>query len=262
MSCLGLTGVELQLCRAADAAEQAAAAASALRAQRDAAGAFATVADAVAALAVPVVLLLLLWHLWPVLREILEKRKFTIKIAGFELSAQEATDQLRTQIEDLQGKVAALSAAAAGEIDPDRGPDEVAGDRRPPERRRRGAAILWVDDVPANNAVLIAGFRDSGIEVVTAASTSEAMSLLGDGPGRFSAVISDQGRIENGTYVKDAGNGLVRQMRGAGFDVPVAIFASARGVQAARDVDVELTTISGTELRRFVEHYAGVTRAD
>jgi hypothetical protein len=117
VSCLGLQGVELQLCRAAEAAEKAAAAATALREERDAVGTFASLVDALATLALPLLLLFMLWRLWPVLRGIFETRKFTIKLAGFELSAQEATDQLRAQLEDLQVKVAALSAGPKRTVD-------------------------------------------------------------------------------------------------------------------------------------------------
>ena len=39
------------------------------------------------------------------IRELIATRKFTIKIAGFELSAQEASEQLRKEIDDLRKKV-------------------------------------------------------------------------------------------------------------------------------------------------------------
>ncbi len=266
MSCLGLQGVELQLCRAAEAAEQAAAAATALREERDAVGTFATLVDALAALALPLLLLFILWRMWPVLRGIFETRKFTIKLAGFELSAQEATDQLRAQVEDLQKEVATLSAAAAREDDKTITPDVIpASPEAPAPARRLSPRILWVDDQPANNAVLIAGFRDSGIEVTTALSTADAMGLLGDLPGRFSAVISDQGRVEDGKYRAEAGTALLRQMAAEEISVPTAIFASARGVRMGRgalEAGAALVTDSGTELRRFVETHVGGLRAD
>jgi CheY-like chemotaxis protein len=288
VSCLGLQGVELQLCRAADAAEQAATAATALREERDAVGTYATLVDALAALALPLLLLFILWRMGPVLRGIGETRKFTIKLAGFELSAQEATDQLRAQVEDLQTKVAALSVAPKWAADdffapgPPTAPRQE-GDHKPfppelletpfkpmppappPPVRRASPRILWVDDQPANNAVLIAGFRDAGIEVTTALSTADAMGLLGDLPGRFSAVISDQGRVEDGKYRAEAGTELVRQMAAEEIAVPTAIFASARGVRMGRgalDAGAVLVTDSGTELRRFVETHVGGLRAD
>jgi CheY-like chemotaxis protein len=296
VSCLGLQGVELQLCRAAEAAEQAAAAATALREQRDAVGTFATLVDALATLALPLLLLFILWRMWPVLRGIFETRKFTIKLAGFELSAQEATDQLRAQVEDLQVKVAALStapksldadgfkdiltrdvktappASPGGEGGAAPGPPEAARTQDPfapvppmAPARRASPRILWVDDQPENNAVLIAGFRDAGVEVTTARSTASAMALLGDLPDRFSAVISDQGRVEDGTYRAEAGTDLLRQMDAAGMRVPAAIFTTARGVrkgQGAIEAGAEMVTDSGTELRRFVDLHAGGLRAD
>jgi CheY-like chemotaxis protein len=131
--------------------------------------------------------------------------------------------------------------------------------------RRASPRILWVDDQPENNAVLIAGFRDAGVEVTTARSTASAMALLGDLPDRFSAVISDQGRVEDGTYRAEAGTDLLRQMDAAGMRVPAAIFTTARGVrkgQGAIEAGAEMVTDSGTELRRFVDLHAGGLRAD
>lgn len=323
MSCLGLQGVELQLCRAADAAEQAAAAATALRQERDAAEALATLLDALAGLLLPAVLLVGLWKLWPVLRGIFETRKFTVKLAGFELSAQEATEQLRSQIDDLQAKVLALQGAIKRPASewPPRAPDAIFDDlfasppapdpfglpspvpdpmapppdsddstagpsapdpsasppspdpsrptwRSPevPERHNlRPRRILWVDDNPANNAALIAAFQNDGIEVETVRSGREAVAWLWSDPDSFRAVISDQGRVEEGRYVSDAGTAMVRELRGGDIVIPVAIYTNAKGMSkrsAALDAGAELVTASATDLRRFVEKHVGGTRAD
>jgi hypothetical protein len=103
------------------------------------------------------------------------------------------------------------------------------------------------------------------MEVTTARSTAEAMALLGNEPDRFSAVISDQGRVEDGSYRAEAGTDLLRQMSAAGMRVPAAIFTSARGVRMGRgaiEAGAAMVTDSGTELRRFVDLHAGGSRAD
>ncbi len=68
-----------------------------------------------------------------------------------------------------------------------------------------------MDDQPSNNALLIASFRDSGIEVTTALTTADAAALLCDLLERFAAVISDQGRIEDGKLMETvlAGDALM-----------------------------------------------------
>lgn len=310
MSCLGLQGVELQLCRAAEAAEQAAAAANALRDREGWTDAVQAVADAIATLLLPLLALYVAWRLSPLLARIVERRSFSIKIAGFELSAQEATDQLRAQIEDLQSKVAALAlpAAAPAVVDngktiypsappppapaPARdrgGPGDAdifapappspqpARPRTPapplpaPEDPAPGAAarpaprrILWVDDRPENNAVVIAGLIEAGVEVETVGSTAEALRAL-QGPPRHAAVVSDLGRREGIAYRREAGIRLVRDMRDAGIDLPVAIFTSShglRGAPEARAVGAALVTASPTELRRFIDSHLEGSRAD
>ncbi len=231
---------------------------------------------------IPVALILLIWWLRPHIGRLLERRSFTIKVAGFELSAQEATDQLRSQVDDLQRKVAALVAATGVEVGdapgagagPGAGPGGEAGtgggsgpmsEGVPGLERLPARHILWVDDEPAGNAVLMAGFRDAGIEVTTARSTAEAMALLMELGDRVGAVVSDQGRVEDGRLRLEAGTDLVRQMAEAGMRLPVAIFTSARGARgggAARKAGAEMVTSSATDLRRFVERHVGATGAD
>ncbi len=119
--------------------------------------------------------------------------------------------------------------------------------------------------ISPSSQLLIASFRDSGIEVTTALTTADAAALLGDLPERFAAVISDQGRIEDGKYRASAGTELLRQMQEMESRPPAAIFTSARGVRMGKDAlkaGAELVTDSGTELRSFVERHVGGARAD
>jgi hypothetical protein len=70
--------------------------------------------DALAHLAWPVLAGVVLWRPLPVLAEVLRSRGFAIKVGGFELSAQEATDQLRSKLSELQARIEELRPAAEG----------------------------------------------------------------------------------------------------------------------------------------------------
>jgi hypothetical protein len=72
---------------------------------------------AIATLLWPVLALLAIWRLLPVIHSVVESaksRKFSIKIAGQELSMEEASQQNRSLIEDLQAKVIDLTKRIDG----------------------------------------------------------------------------------------------------------------------------------------------------
>ncbi len=80
--------------------------------------------------------------------------------------------------------------------------------------------ILWVDDVPDNNAFPARVLSSAGAEIVTALSTEQALAAR----GAFDLVISDLGRGAQ----RDAGVETVRALRQAGYKAPIIIFASTR----------------------------------
>lgn len=257
MSCEGLLGAELQVCQAARAAAEAANAATRLAQGTSAVENAVALLGAVGTLLLPIAALVFVFRLWPTLRDIFETRKFTLKIGGFELSAQEVTDQLRAQIDDLQAKVAELERRSARPAIADAEAEPVPAPLLPSGPRR----ILWVDDSPSNNAAMIAAFRNEGIEVETVLSGREAIAMLWADPEHFAAVITDQGRVEDGRFLAEAGTALVREMRGGGIDVPVAVFTSAAGVRSgtgALAAGAETVTASAVDIRAFVERHVGV----
>ena len=172
-----------------------------------------------------VVLLRVLPHLPGVvadLRHALRTRAFKVRVGGAELSVEQATDQLRRQVSDLQTLMAAQLA--------ERGPAGAAAAVASPWRDR--PTVLWVDDRPEGNALEVAKLRDDGVEVLQARSTGEAMDVLTLRRG-VRAVITDLGRDEGGEFRPHAGLALLRQLREAGFELPVLVYTSPRGV--ARD---------------------------
>ena len=196
------------------------------------------------------------------LRRAMRTRAFTVKIGGAELSVEEATEQLRRQVTDLQDQVAAQLArrvppATAGSAPggPVAGgpPPDPAGpppDRGRPSERAR-ATVLWVDDRPDDNALEIAKLRDDGVEVLQARSTFEAMDVLSLRRG-VDAVVTDLGRAEDGEFRTHAGLALLRQLREAELDLPVLVYTSRERValdrQDALDAGAKVVTASPTEL--------------
>jgi len=44
----------------------------------------------------------------PSIKKLIESRAFTLKVAGLEITAQEATDQIKSQLQDLKDQVISL----------------------------------------------------------------------------------------------------------------------------------------------------------
>ena len=182
--------------------------------------------NAIAGLAWPILAAVLVWRLFPVVREIAKSRSFSIKVGGMELTVQEATEQLRLSLEDLQQKVGELRAQSR--VAPTAVP--LHKDESPSPRR-----IAWVDDNPVNNAYEIARLHNEGVEVVELTSTEDAFRTLVKKQVPVRAVISDMGRREGGMYNDKAGIDLVRQLRAASLEVPIFVYSSTKALTRSRE---------------------------
>ena len=190
------------------------------------------------------------------LRKAMRTRAFTVKIGGVELSIEDAAEQLRRQVTDLQTQVAA-QLAQRGEPGPPAAPGAPPGGPAGAEAGAGPAAdqgratILWVDDNPEGNALELAKLRDDGLEVLMARSTAEAMDVLSLRRG-VRAIVTDMGRAEDGEFRSHAGLALLRQLHEAEQDQPVLVYTSARRVeldrQDALDAGATAVTASPTEL--------------
>lgn len=224
--------------------------------------------SALASLAWPAVFAVLLFKLREPLRKLVESasgRKFTLKVAGNELSMEEASEQQRKSIDDLQFKLAELERLLAGRpassLQPapqmapvGRGAPAAGGVVRSPAAVPSASAapaastqrILWVDDHPKNNSFLIAALEERGVRVDTALSTDEALARLGQQP--YDVVISDMQRPESAK----AGIDLARQVQARALQVPVYIFCGPGAARSLRDealaAGVAEITSSGTSL--------------
>jgi CheY-like chemotaxis protein len=189
------------------------------------------------------------------LRRAMRTRGFTVKVGGVELSVEEATEQLRRQITDLQDHMASQLAAqtrpapAGPPASPGAPPGAQAPDTAVPGAER--ATILWVDDNPDANALELAKLREDGLEVLVARSTAEAMDVLSLRRG-VRAVVTDLGRSEDGEFRSHAGLALLRQLKEAEQDQPVLVYTSTRRAeldrQDALDAGATTVTASPTEL--------------
>lgn len=215
--------------------------------------------SALASLAWPAVVAVLLVKLHGPLRKLIESasaRKFTLKVAGNELSMEEASEQQGKMVRDLQLKLAELEQRLAGGAAPQAGPaaqmapaaaasprTPQAAPIRPPAQGRR---LLWVDDKPRNNSYLVAALEEQGVRVDTAASTDEGLAKFKAQP--YDIVVSDMERGEGA----QAGIDLTRRLKAMAPQLPVYIYC---GPGAARNLRAEALaagaagiTASGTEL--------------
>ena len=190
------------------------------------------------------------------LRKAMRTRAFTVRIGGVELSIEDAAEQLRRQVTDLQTQLAAQLAQrddAGPPTPPGAPPGAPAGAEAGagPAADQGRATILWVDDNPEGNALELAKLRDDGLEVLMARSTAEAMDVLSLRRG-VRAIVTDMGRAEDGEFRSHAGLALLRQLHEAEQDQPVLVYTSARRVeldrQDALDAGATAVTASPTEL--------------
>ena len=192
------------------------------------------------------------------LRRAMRTRAFTVKIGGVELSVEEAAEQLRRQVTDLQTHMAIQLAERGDRVDaapPGRpgspGAGAEADAAAAPAADQGRPTVLWVDDNPEANTLELAKLRDDGVEVLLARSTAEAMDVLSLRRG-VGAIVTDMGRTEDGEFRSHAGLALLRQLHEAEQSQPVLVYTSTRRVeldrQDALDAGAITVTSSPTEL--------------
>jgi CheY-like chemotaxis protein len=191
-----------------------------------------------AALAWPVIVIIIIFSFRQSIKELLESfksRKFTIKIAGNELTMEEATEQQSTLIDDLLKQVVALQKNVETLIAAQPTTIQTKAESIPKEMKQSVInSILWVDDNPKGNAFFIDGLLKQGINVVTALSTDEGLTKFKS--RKFDRVVSDLVRLENGVRNSSAGLDLVRQIRALDSNVPIIISTSIEPSTATREM--------------------------
>ena len=186
------------------------------------------VADLIRALtgiAWPVVIAVLLWRLYPTIVKLVSSRGFTVKVGPAELTVQEASDQMIRSTAAIQEELAAFVRGNQKQ-----GQEAVQGADGEAPRRPVLQQVLWVDDVPQNNAYEVAQLSSLGIKVVQARSTEEGLRALDRGDVVFDAAISDLGRSEEGGYDPDAGLRFIREVHSRRLRVPIFIYSTRKAL--------------------------------
>mgnify|MGYP002713157411 CR=1 FL=1 len=198
-------------------------------------------------------------------------RKFSVKIGEMELSMDELSQQQAMMIEDLQTRVNELQKKIEGGVEivatkavPETAPAERAEETETVHVAKVReeeididddiSAILWVDDQPKNNALLIESLRKHGITVIPAESTQEALERFSAIP--FNCVISDSCRKEGNKLENcQAGIELARKLRDVNDEVPIYIYTdkvNPQLKQKAESAGATAVTSSPSELLKFL----------
>jgi CheY-like chemotaxis protein len=117
-----------------------------------------------------------------------------------------------------------------------------------------GKAVLWVDDKPANNELVVRALRRFHLDVEQATSTEAGLAAMERRP--FNLVISDMGR---GPDLR-AGYDLLKALRATGSKVPFFIFSSGDTPEfrrEAKELGAQLSTNNMLELIDYVVSYLG-----
>ena len=204
--------------------------------------AIATIIDSIATLLWPVIVIIVLLYFRGAVSEVIRstrQRGFSVKVAGNELTVQEANRQQQEQIADLQRQIIKLSEALEARESNDEvedtgatdGSDEllleksVTAPERPPRAVKR---ILWVDDKPERNSYLMEELRELGVQVDVAQSTGDALRTMRP---QTDCLITDLGRHEEGRYHAGAGLELITATRQMRPDLKIIVYSRPELIQ-------------------------------
>jgi CheY-like chemotaxis protein len=162
----------------------------------------------------------------------LKDRDIDLEISGQKINLKKYTDQQSKLVTDLQAQVQTMKEKvwpAESRLSNLSAPAAP----MPPAPN----TVLWVDDQPENNILIVKMIRDRGIAIEIAESTDAAMRLFNT--GRFGAVVSDMGRTEDGKYIPDAGMILLKKLRDVDPQIPFIFYASASKVREYHDLALQ-----------------------
>ena len=211
--------------------------------------------DALATLIWPVLAVVIVWRLYPTIQRIIASRAFTVKMGGFEFTAQEATDKLIQSTAELQSRIAALdkSPSLGGEelqrqigTEPRDGREDT---KEPTSRNRLLREVLWVDDIPDRHAYEIAQLEALGVKVTITRSSRAALDLMNS--RTFDAVVTSLSRSEEGAYSPTAGLSLLESAKEASFTGSVYVFTANPAPQLVTEVDAAGGRVVMTSMQLF-----------
>jgi CheY-like chemotaxis protein len=166
--------------------------------------------------------------------------------SGREIEVAELSRLQQKSLEDLQEAVTQLLLART----PDDGQPAVATLAGLPTAQKPPARVLWLDDHPRNNTLLVEQLARENIKVDLAQSLAQAMSLLQK--NQYALLITDMARLEGGQRIRDAGVRTVRDVQVTQPDLPVIVYCSKDTVASygkeAEAAGARFITASGTSL--------------
>jgi CheY-like chemotaxis protein len=211
---------------------------------------FVDLINALATVAWPAIAIFLIYKFYPLIKVLLSRDKVSFKFGGMEMSAEQTAQSLASQVEDLQKKVVQLEEKITNDKNSDSNVDLL----RLPIRRGEKRRILWVDDVPSNNAIQIQNLTSDGLQVDAAIDTAQAISMFEF--TKYDLVITDMGRTEDGVHRPTAGITLAKELRQRNPTIPIIIFTTHRALErfqeSAQKAGVNLITNSTIELYRHI----------
>lgn len=165
--------------------------------------------------------------------------------SGKEIEVTELSRLQQKSLDDMQEAVTQLLLAHR----PDSGA-AVTALAGMPTAQKPSSLVLWLDDHPRNNTLLVEQLGRENIKVDLAISTRQALAMLQH--KRYALLITDMARSENGRRIKDAGVRTVREVHQAQPQLPIIVYCSKDTVAsygaAAEAAGARFITTSGTSL--------------
>ncbi|QYG07484.1 response regulator [Janthinobacterium sp. PAMC25594] len=119
-----------------------------------------------------------------------------------------------------------------------------------PTAQKPSSLVLWLDDHPRNNTLLVEQLERENIKVDQAVSTRQALTMLQQ--KHYALFITDMARVENGRRIKDAGVRTVREVRQVQPELPIIVYCSKDTIASysteAQAAGARVITTSGTSL--------------
>ena len=165
--------------------------------------------------------------------------------SGKEIEVTELSRLQQKSLDDMQEAVTQLLLAH-----PPDGGAAVTALAGVPTAQKPASLVLWLDDHPRNNTLLVEQLERENIKVDQAVSTRQALAMLQQKP--YALLITDMARVENRRRIKDAGVRTVREVRQTLPELPIVVYCSKDTVASygteAQAAGARFITTSGTSL--------------
>lgn len=183
--------------------------------------------EAIASLVWALIALLVFILLFPVVKKMLSKGDVSIKVGNMELSIQQATTQLTTNVIDIERQIMDLKCEL----------DEATHKKITisPAAQKKEWRILWVTENHKSHAFEIAYLERDGVDVIKANSNKEAIDILKDEASSIDAIITGINRKENNIQNPKAGLELVKKVKSLGYPTEVFVMCSPENVRQYYD---------------------------